>query len=203
MQTVFHRLKLVFKSWFHQPEPDPLQAFDTHIKTIEKKTNNLAILLGRARANESVVKSNLHAALNKLDKLKERIATMPQGNSIEKEELVVLKKRYEKEALAIGEKLEKHETKTVDMEKTYNEFRSMVHDLIREGEDLKDRYYLADAAHTIYSDSSGLTSRDGRSSLDRLVEKVIDIESRADAAFELLNKDVRIDMELKRSMPEN
>jgi len=177
-------------------KPDPVEQFYDHVKDVEKKINTLALVLGRSKAREETMRSKLQIAVNKLYKLEEKIDAIGDENAFEIENLMPLKSTYEEEAMQLDSSLREYEETTRRFEKEFLVLKKIMIKTKEEGELLKTRYLFADASNTIYSDKSGLNSIDGRSSLEHLMTAVNEFEARAEAAYELLPSDMRMDTRL-------
>jgi hypothetical protein len=179
----------------HDQRVDPLAEFNADMLEVEKKLNNLAVVKARSEAQAALIRSDLQVALDKLDRLKEHTAALPEGGA--GEELDALKREYEADALSLGQRLAACEEKNKSFNLQYQNFRMTARAIMEQGEELKRRYYLADAAQAVYSRQSGLG--EGGVSFEKLLEKVHDLEAQAEAAFELLPPEISFDAELMRS----
>jgi len=195
VNRLFGTIKNVFLKLLVK-KPDPLELFYDHIMEVEKKINTLALVLGRSKAREETMRSKLQIAVNKLYKLEEKIDGMGDENDFEKENLIPLKSTYEEEAMLLDSRLKEYEESTRRFEKEFLVLKEILVRTKEEGELLNARYLFADASNTIYSDKSGLNSSDGRSSLERLMMTVNEFEARAEAAYEFLPSDIRMDAKL-------
>lgn len=198
MKGFLGKVKNIFLKLTGKQKSDPLSLFYDYIENLEKKVSTLAIVLGHSKARELTMKSKLQIAVNKLYKLEEKFNTISEDNAFEKDNLIPLKSTYEEEAMRLDSRLKAYEESTGRFEK---EFIALKESLIRtkeEGELLKARYLFADASDAIYSDKSGLNNKDGRSSLERLITAVNETEARAEAAYEFLPPDIRMDAELNK-----
>ena len=195
MNRLFGTIKNVFLKLLVK-KPDPLELFYDHIMDVEKKINTLALVLGRSKAREETMRSKLQIAVNKLYKLEEKIDGMGDEDDFEKGNLIPLKSTYEEEAMLLDSRLKEYEESTRRFEKEFLVLKEILVRTKEEGELLNARYLFADASNTIYSDKSGLNSSDGRSSLERLMMTVNEFEARAEAAYEFLPSDIRMDAKL-------
>jgi len=196
VKRLFGTIKNSLLKLLGKQNPDSFEMFNDHVLEIEKKINTLALILGRSKARSETMKSKLQIAINKLYKLEEKIDGMGDENDLERENLIPLKSTYEEEAMLLDSRLKEYEESTRQFEKEFLALKEILVKTKEEGELLNARYLFADASNTIYSDKSGLNSSDGRSSLERLMTTVNEFEARAEAAYEFLPSDMRMDAKL-------
>ena len=187
-------LRIIRSRLHHEQKADPLEEFTAYIHEVEKKLNNLALVKARSEVQVSLIRSDLQVVQDKLDRLKEHTAALPDGGA--GEELAALRKEYEAEALSSGQRLAACEEKNRSFDLQCQNFRMTVRAIMEQGEELKRRYYLADAAQAVYSKQSGLA--EGGVTFEKLLEKVHDLEAQAEAAFELMPLEITFDASLQR-----
>ena len=196
VKNVCSPVVLFLKSLVVTTEDDPLTDYERYVDTLEQQLNNVSVSLSGFRARESAARSELEAELVKVDKVTGRIMECSQEDGMELEQLELLKKQYQQTSLDIGRKLERIERARLKTEREYQKLLSAIHKLMEEGDELKARYYTAEAKHTLYGDISGVTSRDGSSRLDRLLVRTKRMEARAQSFVELSPLDARFDAEI-------
>lgn len=195
-KNLSYRVSLIFKSRFRKKTPDPLNEFEEYILRLERQLNNVSGSLAEFKARESVIRSELKSEQLKIDKVNNKIKSCLAADTMEFKQLSNLKEEYNAQLLELENKLKPAEKNRIRTQQMHKELHNAIRKVMDQGEDLKARYYNAEARQSLYGDSSGISNTDGLSRMDHLLGKVKHMEAQADSFYELSPLEMRIDTEI-------
>lgn len=196
LKNMSYRLSLIFRSHFRKKGPDPLKEFEDYILRLEQQLNHVSVSLADFKAREAVLRSELKSEQIKIDKVRETQKTISDKNSMEYNQLSELENEYLDQQRKLKGKLMQAENSRTQTQKMHTELHAAIQKVMDQGEDLKARYYHAEARQSLYGDSSGITNKDGVSRMDHLLNKVKNMEAQADSFYELSPLELKLDTEI-------